>query len=132
MPGADSPGGERRPLESLRALAGSFMALVGTRVELAVVELREEAERRKEMAVLAAAAGVFLALAALLFALFVVVLFWDSHRVAAAAAVTVVYLGIGLAALARLRRRGKDSPAPFENTLAELAKDVEALRGQHE
>lgn len=119
-------------VESLRALAGSFAALVHTRIELAVVELREEGERRKEMAVLAAVAAVFLAMAALLFALFIVFLFWETHRVAAALGVTVVYLGIGLYALSRLKRLGREAPKPFEATLSELAKDVEALRGQHE
>lgn len=119
-------------MESLRALAGSFAALVRTRLELAVVELREEGERRKQMAVLAAVAGVFLAMAAMLFALFVVIVFWDTHRIAAAAGVTIVYLGIGLFALSRLRQSARAAPKPFEATLAELAQDVEALRGRHE
>jgi uncharacterized membrane protein YqjE len=119
-------------VESIRALAGSFVALVRTRIELAVLELREEGERRKQMAVLAAVAGVFLAMAAMLFALFIVVLFWDTHRVAAAGAVTVIYLAIGLIALGRLKQRGREAPPPFEATLAELAKDVEALRSGHE
>lgn len=126
------PDSTRTPLESLRSLAGSFVALLGTRAELAIVELREEGERRKEMAILAAVAGLFLALAALLFALFVIVLFWDSHRVAATAAVTLSYLAIGLLALGALRRRRRESPPPFEATLAEFSKDAEALRGRHE
>jgi uncharacterized membrane protein YqjE len=126
------PSGARTSLESLRALAASLLGLVATRAELAVVELREEAERRKDMAVLAAVAGVFITLAALLFALFIVVLFWDSHRVLAAAGVTLAYLGVGVVALMRLNRRRRESPPPFEATLAELAQDVAALRGRHE
>ena len=124
--------GERKAGESLQALAASMLALVRTRLELAVVEFREERERRKQMALLGIVAGVFFALAALLFALFIVVLFWDSHRVAAAAGVTVAYLAIGLGALASLRRRIREAPAPFEASLAELGRDVEALRGAHE
>ena len=123
---------ERSPLHSVRRLAASLAALVHTRVELAVVELREEAERRKETAILAAIAGVFLALAALLFALFVVVVFWDSHRLAAAGGVTVAYLGIGIYALLRAKQLKRASPQPLEATLAELAQDVEALRGNHD
>jgi uncharacterized membrane protein YqjE len=46
--------------------------------------------------------------------------------------VTLAYLGIGLYALARLRRLKRENPPPFEATLAELAQDVEALRGGHE
>jgi uncharacterized membrane protein YqjE len=119
-------------VDSLRSLAGSFVALVRTRVELAVLELREDGERRKDMVVLAAAAGTFIAMGALLFAVFVIVLFWDTHRVAAAGAMTALYLAIGVLALLRLRRLRADAPPPFEATLAELARDVEALRGEHE
>lgn len=120
------------PLDSARALGASFMALVRTRVELAVLELREEGERRKAMAMHAAIAGVFLALGALLFAVFVIVLFWDTHRVAAAAAMTAVYLAIGCVAFSRLRRAQREAPQAFEATLAELGQDMEALRGRDE
>lgn len=114
---------------SLQSLGQHLAALLHTRIELAIVELREEGERRKRMVFLAAAAGVFLAMAALLFAFFVVVLFWDTHRLAAAGAVTAIYAGIGLYAAARLRRAARESPPPFEATLAEFAKDVDALKG---
>jgi uncharacterized membrane protein YqjE len=120
------------PLDSLRALGATFLALIGTRAELLVVELREEGERRKEMLVLAGVAAVFLGLGLLLVALFVVVLFWDTHRVVATGAVTLVYLGIGAGALARLREKARASPPPFESTLAEFAKDIEMLKGRGE
>lgn len=118
--------------QSLRALGASFAGLVRTRVELAIVELQEEAERRKGMAALAAVTGVFLALGALLFAIFVIVAFWETHRVAAAGGMTVLYLAIGGLALLRLKRRAAEMPQPFEATLAELKHDVEALQGSHE
>lgn len=94
-----------------------------------MVELREEGERRKDMLVLAAVAAVFLTLGAAFLGLFAVVLFWDSHRVLAAGAVTALWIAIGLYALARLKRRVRESPPPFEASLAELAKDLEALKG---
>jgi uncharacterized membrane protein YqjE len=121
------------PLDSLRALGATLMALVGTRAELLVVELREETERRKEMLLLAGIAGVFLALGLALAAFFVVLVFWDTHRVAAGAAVTVVYLGIGAWAAFRLKEKARASPPPFEATLAEFAKDLEMMRNdRHE
>jgi uncharacterized membrane protein YqjE len=122
--------GDAGPIASARALGATLLEILHTRIELAVVELQEEGQRRKEMLVLAAVAGAFLALAALLLAAFVVVLFWDSHRVLAAGAVTAAYLGVGLWALARLRSQAREAPPPFEATLAELAKDVETLRGR--
>lgn len=126
------PPSEAGPLHSLRSMGASFVALLHTRIELAVLELREEGQRRKEMLVLGAVAGVFLTLAALLLAAFVVILFWDTHRVAAAGGVTAAYLAIGVIALARMRGRARDNPPPFEATLAELARDVQALKGRDE
>ena len=120
------------PTVPLRAVAASFIALLGAHVELAVIELREEAERRKELTVLAMAAGAFLAMAALLSALFVVVLFWDTHRVQAAAGVTIFYLVAGMSLLARTRQRKREMPPPFEATLAQLTADADALRARHE
>ena len=126
------PRAERGPLDSLRSLGTTFLTLVGARVELAVTEFREEGERRKDMLVVAIVAGVFLTLGALLFALFIVIVFWDEHRVAAAGAVTLAYLGIGAFMVMRLRRLTRESPPPFEATLAEFAKDAQALRGGDE
>jgi uncharacterized membrane protein YqjE len=78
--------------------------------------------------VLAAVAGVFLTLALLLLAFLVVVVFWDAHRIAAITGVTVLYAAVGLGALWRLRTRQATAPPAFEATIAELRKDVEALR----
>jgi uncharacterized membrane protein YqjE len=120
------------PLDSLRALGATLMALIGTRTELLVVELREETERRKEMLILGGIAAVFLGLGLLLVALFIVVVFWDTYRIAAAAAVTVVYMGVGAWALLQLKEKSRTSPPPFEATLAEFAKDREMLKGRGE
>lgn len=116
-------------LASLRGLGASLAALLHTRVELAVVELREEGERRKSMLVLAGVAAVFLTLAAAFLGFFVVVLFWETHRMLAAGAVAALWLGIGLYAFMQLQRMVRESPPPFEASLAELAKDLEALKG---
>lgn len=120
------------PLASLRALGATLLELIGTRAELAVVELREEGERRKEMLGLAVAGSLFLSLGLLLAALFVVVLFWDTHRLAAIGGVTLLYLGIAAFAFARLREKLRASPPAFEATLREFAADRQLLRGRGE
>ena len=117
------------PIASLRALGATLLELVGTRGELALVELREEGERRKQMLGLALAGTLFLGLGLLLAALFVVVVFWDTHRLAALGAVTILYLGIAAVAFVRLREMVRTSPPPFEATLRELAADRELMRG---
>lgn len=120
------------PVASLRSLAATLMELLGARAELAVVELREEGERRKEMLALAAVAGLFLALGLALAALFVVVLFWDTYRLAAIGGVTFAYLGIAAIAFARLRYKAAAAPPPFEATLRELAEDRKLFGGSIE
>ncbi len=127
MRNEDTPGAAA----SLRTLAAAFVELLGTRAELALLELREEGERRKELLVLALCGALFLALALLLAALFVVVVFWDTHRLAALGAVTLAYLAIAVGAFATLRRRANRAPPAFEATLAELKADLRCL-GRHD
>jgi uncharacterized membrane protein YqjE len=120
------------PLDSVRALGATIVEALETRVELALVELREEGERRKGMVVLAVTGALFLSMGLLLAALVVVVFFWDTHRLAAIAGVTLLYLGIGVGAFLRLRERARSAPPPFEATLRELAADREMRRGRNE
>ena len=119
-------------LASLRALGATLADAAATRVELAIVELREEGERRKGLLVLAIACGVFFGMALLLATVFVIVLFWDTHRLAAIGGMTLLYLAIGLGALAKMRRDAREAPRPFEATLRELSADRDMLRGGRE
>lgn len=123
--------GERAPgvFASLRALGATVLEAAGTRAELALTELREEGERRKALLALALVGALFLAMALLLAAFFVVVLFWDTHRLAAIGGVTLLYAAIGVGALLRLRAISRALPKPFEATLRELAADRDLLRG---
>jgi uncharacterized membrane protein YqjE len=114
---------------SLRALGATLVELLGARAELAVVELRQEGERKKEMVALAAMGGLFLALGLLVSTLFVIVLFWDTHRLAAIGVVAIAYLALSGAAFMRLRYKAASNPPPFEATLREFAADREMLGG---
>lgn len=120
------------PAAALRSLGATLTGLVATRVELAVVELREEGERRKAMLVLASTAGAFLFVALLLATLFVLAVYWDTHRLAAIGGMTLLYLALGLGAIVRMRFLAANAPPPFEATLRELAADRELLGGRHE
>ncbi len=88
----------------------------------------EQAAQRKALLILAVAAAVFGAMGLLLIAFFVVVIFWDTYRLTAIAAVTLLYLGIAAGALLRLRAKARAMPPPFEATLRELAADREMLK----
>ena len=127
---ASVPSGETTaPQPSLRRLGATLIALVRTRAELAVVELREEGARRKDQLVVALVGAAFLVLALLCASLLVVVFFWETHRVAALAGVTLAHAAIAGWAFATLRRISGEAPQPFAATLAELERDREMLSG---
>jgi uncharacterized membrane protein YqjE len=107
-------------IDSMRALAATMLQMAGTRAELALVELREEAERRLATVALQAAAAVFLAFGILLATLFVVVYFWDTHRLAAIAAMSLLYFAAAFVVLAVARSKRDSAPPPFESTRIEL------------
>ncbi|MDH5247076.1 MAG: phage holin family protein, partial [Betaproteobacteria bacterium] len=95
--------GSRRGLRSATVqLAESLLGLGRTRLELAAVEFEEARARASERLVLVLIAGLCFALAVLAASMLVVVLFWDTHRIAALCGVTIVYALLGLAALWRL------------------------------
>ncbi|MES2354708.1 MAG: phage holin family protein [Pseudomonadota bacterium] len=119
-------------LDAVRALGGTLFALIRTRVELIATELEEEKERRKEMLVLAGIAALFIGMSLLLAAFFFVVLFWDTHRLLAAGAVTLIYAAIGVGALLRWRQKIRNSPPAFAMTSSEFESDWKALRGGNE
>jgi uncharacterized membrane protein YqjE len=110
-------------------MGATALSLLRLRVELAAIELKEGTERRRKMIVAGATAAVFLASSLLLLAVLVVVFFWDSYRMPALCAVTLVYSGVGTWAYLRFRAEMRDIPPPFSATLGEFQKDLDMLRG---
>jgi uncharacterized membrane protein YqjE len=65
----------------------------------------------------------------MLAALFVIVIFWDTYRLPAVAAMAILF-GLGAAVILMKVRSGLNAQAPlFAATLAELRNDVAAIRG---
>lgn len=129
---ADSDDGRRDAgfLDSLRTLAGSALELLHVRIELFAVEWQEEQERGKALLVLGVAGVILLLLGLLLLTLFVVALFWDSYRLTAIGALTLLYLGGGAACLWRIGRRLRQRPPPFAGSLGEFVEDLRQLKLQ--
>lgn len=115
-------------LDALRAAGGTLNEIVRIRGALFAVELREEIERRKRMAILTAVGGAFLHMALAVFTLLVVAAFWDTHRIGAIGALAVLYLAFGIAAFIRLRLEVAASPVPFAASRRELDEDLAQLR----
>jgi uncharacterized membrane protein YqjE len=108
---------------ALTRVSAMLLSLVRTRAELASVEFAEERERAVARLILLIAATVALGFAALFASILVAVWYWDTHRVAAIAGVTLFWLVAGLLALLRLQQRRQGDPKPFAATLAEFERD---------
>jgi uncharacterized membrane protein YqjE len=114
-------------LDSLRRLAVTLIEILHTRVDIVATEFEEERERIRELVLFGLMALFFAGFGFLLLTLFLIVLFWDTHRLIAVGGFTVLYLGLGGLAAATLKRRLRTRPRLFATTLAELSKDRERL-----
>jgi len=105
----------------------AIVGLVRTRLELAALEFTEERDRARTTLILVVIAALFCTLALLGLSALVVLIYWDTHRVAAMAVVTAIYLIVGVGAIWRLKGHAREAPEPFAQTLAELTRDGEWL-----
>lgn len=116
----------------LRAHAAGALGILQTRLELLATEVQEEKIRLGSLLAYAAAAFFFLGFGAVLLALFLTVLLWDSHRLLALGIFTAVFLAIGLIAALAAARLGRQGSRLFAASISELAQDREMLRQDHE
>jgi uncharacterized membrane protein YqjE len=119
-----SPNAAGGLLAALRSFGTTLAQAAGIRGRLFAVELQEEIERRKILLALGALAFIFLHTAFVLATAVVAVAFWETHRLAALAAMAIAYGALGTTALAVLHRRVATAPAPFSATRAELERDL--------
>jgi uncharacterized membrane protein YqjE len=124
---ADSAGGLKA---AFVRLAGSAIALLRTRLELAGVEFAEERERLQLRLGLLFAGVLLILFGVLGFSAFVVIHFWETNRVAAILGVSAVLIAAGVLLLFRARAIGRQAATPFAATLAELEKDRTWLAGE--
>ena len=127
QPGGDA--GSSGLLASARRLVATVLGTVHTRLELLSTEAEEHVVRFSRLCVLAACALLLFTLGLLVATTFVLILFWDTHRLAAAAVLALVYLGGGLAVALYARNEARSQPRLFAATLAELSKDRQELKG---
>jgi uncharacterized membrane protein YqjE len=114
-------------MESVKRLVGTLSALVSTRLELLSNELQEERLHLTQMFLFAVLALFCFGLAVLLLTLFIVVLFWDDHRLAALGGLSALFFALGTLAAMLLRSKARTKTKLFSASLAELAKDREHL-----
>jgi uncharacterized membrane protein YqjE len=127
----ESPDRARGPsgglLRSLSHLLATGIGIAQTRIELLSTELQEEVHRVAEIMLWAAVALLAAGVALFLFALAIIFVFWDTHRVAASVGVTGTFVLIAVVAGLVLRAKVRSKPPLLDATRAELAKDRAAL-----
>lgn len=117
-------------LDALRRLVRSAVDLLHARIDLLSTDVEEAKGRFLSTLLLGAVAFLFVSLGLVMAAFWLVVAFWDTHRVLVMGILTGLFLGGGLLTLAALTWRSKHGPRLFAGTLAELQKDREALGGK--
>ena len=117
-------------LESLRMLGDGLLASVQDRVALLGIELQEEKLRLIQLLVWFSAAMVTGVMVLVLGSLTLVVIFWDSARVAVLVGLTVVYVVLLTVIVVRLRRLLTSHPLPFAASLTELEADRQCIRSE--
>lgn len=116
----------------LRSSIAGALGILQTRLELLATEFQEEKLRLGALLGYAAAAFFFLGFGAVMLALLLTVLLWDSHRLLALGIFTALFLAIGILAALAAARIGRQGSRLFAASIAELAQDREMMRPENE
>jgi uncharacterized membrane protein YqjE len=114
-------------LGSIERLVATFIEVVQTRIELASSELEEERERLQEIVMLGLFAAFLIGLGIVLLTVVIVLIFWDTHRMAVLGGFAAFYLVLGAIVALRVWYVSRTKSRLFSATLAELEKDREHL-----
>ncbi len=112
---------------SAKRLLDTLLGVVATRLELLANELQEERLRLTQMLFFALAALFFLGMTVLVLTVFVVVLFWDEHRLVVLFMLSVFFFLAGLLMAMLYRQQARAKPRLFAASLAELHADRQPL-----
>lgn len=116
--------------DSLKQLLATLAGIAQTRIELLGNEVEEQVARLSTM-LLWTAVALFLAFtSAVLAAVAVLVVFWDSYRILAAVLLAAGFALLALLAWLRVRAVARGRPHLFQTTIAELAQDRDHLGGR--
>ncbi|MBH9397238.1 phage holin family protein [Pseudomonas aeruginosa] len=112
---------------SLRRFGAAFLGLLHGHVELFGIELQEQKANTLRLLLFAGLALVFALLLLVGLSLLVLIVFWDTNRLAAALGLCLFYVIGSLYCGWRLYQSINDESSPFSAPLEELANDRERL-----
>jgi len=117
---------------SVKRLLSTLTSIASTRLELLANELQEERLHLTQMLLFALFALFCFGVGIVLLTIFIVVLFWDDHRLAALGALSILFLALGMLMAMLLRNKAQAKSRLFSASLAELGKDRDQLDSHHE
>ncbi|AUF97266.1 putative membrane protein YqjE [Pseudomonas sp. BIGb0278] len=110
-----------------KRLGAAVLGLLHSHIELFGIELQEQKGRTLKLLLFAGMALVFALLLLSALSGLLLVLVWDSYRLAGIIGLCVFYCLATLYCAVRLKAAVFDESSPFSSTLEELAKDRERL-----
>ena len=114
-------------LGSLRRALSHFVELAHTRLELLSVEMEARLLNSRHVMLWSVVALFSVSLAMLMLAVTVLIVFWDTHRLLAAGAITAFFALTAIAAALVVRHRVRERPRLLAATVNELKRDAAAL-----
>ena len=117
---------------SLKRVVAGLLGIVACRVELLTNEWEEERLRLIQVLFFGLFALFSLCMGILFVAILIVLLYWHEHPLLAVALLALVFFVFAAFFLHLSRGKLQQKTMPFSNTLSELQKDLDSLRGNHE
>ena len=114
-------------LSSLKSLVSTGASIAQTRLELISVDVQIARTQLISLLVMIMSALFFLFFGLVMLALLIVIYSWESDRMLALGLLTSSFLFIGLILALLIMQSLRTMPKLFEASIAELAKDREAL-----
>ena len=114
-------------LSSIKHLAATSASIAQTRLELLSVDVQIARRKLISLIVMIVSALFFLFFGLVMLALLIVIYSWESDRMLALSLLTGTFLSIGLILALLITQSLRKMPQLFEASIAELAKDKEAL-----
>jgi uncharacterized membrane protein YqjE len=114
--------------DSVRQLLATVSGIFHTRLELAAVEVEEELERFSSILLRSLAVLFFIGCTIVLLVILLLAIFWDTHRIELICALILLFgLTAGILGWS-VRQQVRSRPRLLSQTLAELEKDISALK----
>ena len=114
-------------LSSIKNLAATGASIAQTRLELLSVDVQIARNKFIGLLVMIVCALFFLFFGLVMLALLIVIYSWEADRMTALSFLTAAFISIGVILAALIIQSLRTMPKLFEASIAELAKDREAL-----